>query len=89
MQFIVWLISAVNLWLGLRAALNAIGVLQTSKYSQATTIIFAILFLALGATGFYVTIVKHNPKLGLLVSVGPWLLAIVVLFVQMMTGDYR
>jgi hypothetical protein len=89
MKYVVWLVSALNVYMGLRAALNAIGVLQTSKYSQATTVIFAILFLGLGAAGFYVTIARSNPKLGLLVAVGPWLLAFVVLFITMVTSDYK
>jgi hypothetical protein len=81
--------SAVNVYLGLRGALNAVGVLQTSKYSQATTVVFAVLFLALGGAGFYYTIAKNNPKLGLLVSFGPWVLAVVVLFVQMITAKHQ
>jgi hypothetical protein len=89
MKYVVWLVSALNVYLGLRAFLNAIGVLQTSKYSQATTVIFAILFLGLGAAGFYVTIARNNPKLGMLVAVGPWLLALVVLFITMVTSDYK
>ena len=89
MKYFVWLASALNVYLGLRAFLNAIGVLQTSKYSQATTVIFAILFLGLGAAGFYVTIARNNPKLGMLVAIGPWLLALVVLFITMVTSDYK
>ena len=89
MKFFVWLISAVNVYFGLRGALNAIGVLQTSKYSQATTIIFAILFLTLGAAGFYFTIAKDNPKLGLLIAFGPWVLAAVVLFITMLTSSHQ
>ena len=89
MKYLVWLISAVNVYLGLRAALNAIGVLQTSKYSQATTVIFAILFLGLGVAGFYLTIAQNNPKLALLVAFGPWVLALVVLFITMVTSDYK
>lgn len=89
MKYLVWLISAVNGYLGLRALLNAIGVLQTSKYSQATTVIFAILFLGLGAAGFYISIAKNNPKLALLVAFGPWVLALVVLFITMLTSDYK
>jgi hypothetical protein len=87
-KLIVWVISAVNLWLGLRAALNVVGVLQTSKYAQSTTAIFALLFLGLGAAGFYVTVVKNDPRLGLIVSVGPWVLAAVILFVSMTTSRY-
>lgn len=89
MKYLVWLISAVNVYLGLRASLNAIGVLQTSKYSQATTVVFAILFLGLGAAGFYISIAKNNPKLALLVAFGPWVLALVLLFIQMVTSDYK
>ena len=89
MKYFVWLLSAINLWFGARSFLNAIGVLQTSKYSQATTWIFAILFLALGAAGFYLTIVRHNDKLGMLVAFGPWVLAIVVLFITMLTSNYQ
>jgi hypothetical protein len=89
MKYLVWLVSAVNVYFGLRCLLNAIGVLQTSKYSQATTVIFAVLFLGLGAAGFYVSIVKNNPKLGLVVAFGPWVLALVVLFITMITSDYK
>lgn len=69
--------------------LNAIGVLQTSKYSQASTVFFGILFLGLGAAGFYISVAKNNPKLALLVAFGPWVLALVVLFMTMLTSDYK
>jgi hypothetical protein len=87
-KVLVWAISAINLWLGLRAALNAVGVLQTSKYSQTTTILFALLFLGFGAAGFYATILRNDLRVGLLVSVGPWVLAAVILFVSMTTSRY-
>ena len=89
MKYLVWLLSVINLWFGGRSFLNAIGVLQTSKYSQATTVIFAVLFLALGVAGFYLSIVRHNDKLGLLVALGPWVLALVVLFITMLTSNYQ
>jgi len=88
-KYLVWLLSAANLWFGGRSFLNAIHVLQTSKYSQRTTVIFALLFLSLGAAGFYLSIARQNPKLGLLVALGPWVLAIVVLFVTMLTSNYQ
>jgi len=87
--YLVWLLSAANLWFGGRSFLNAIHVLQTSKYSQRTTVIFAVLFLGLGAAGFYLSIARHNPKVGLLVAAGPWVLALVVLFVTMLTSNYQ
>lgn len=89
MKYLVWLMSSVNVYFGLRCFLNAIHVLHTSKYSQTTTVIFAILFLTFGATGFYFTIAKGDAKLGLLVSVGPWLLSIAVMFLVMITGKQQ
>ena len=71
MKYLVWLLSAANLWFGGRSFLNAIHVLQTSKYSPRTDWVFAVLFLGLGVAGFYVSIARHNPKLGLVVAVGP------------------
>jgi len=89
MKFLVWLICAVNVYLGARCFLNAIHVLHTSKYSQSTTVIFAGLFLGLGAAGLYFSIFKPNMKLALLIAFGPWVLALVVLFVSMITGKYQ
>ncbi|MEW5917967.1 MAG: hypothetical protein AB1762_16305 [Gemmatimonadota bacterium] len=89
MKVFVWLISSVNLYFGLRALLNAVGILQTSKYAQTTTVIFAVLFLALGAAGFYFSTAKNNAKLGLLIAFGPWVLAAVVLFIQMTTSRHQ
>ena len=86
MKYLVWLISAVNVFFGLRCFLNAIHVLQTSKYSQSTTVVFAILFLGLGAAAFYFTIARNDPKLGLLIALGPWVLAVVILLIAMITG---
>ena len=63
--------------------------LDTSKYSQTATAIFAVLFLGLGAAGVYCSLVRNDQKLALLVAVGPWLLALVVLFISMTTSRYQ
>jgi len=89
MKYFVWLISAVNVYLGLRCLLNAIHVLHTSKYSQTTTVIFASLFLVLGAAGFYCSIVRNDIKLSLVLAFGPWILALVILFITMLTSKYQ
>ena len=86
MKYLAWLISAGNVYFGVRCFLNVIGVLQTSKYSQTATTIFAILFLGLGAAGFYVSIFQGRPGLSLLISVGPWVLSFVILLFSMLTG---
>ena len=89
MKYIVGLISALNVYFGLRCFLNAIHVLHTSKYSQTTTVIFTILFLGLGAAGLYFSMVKSDPKLGMLIAFGPWVLALVILFITMITSKYQ
>ncbi len=89
MKFLVWLLCAVDMYLGLRCFLNAIHVLHTSKYSQTTTVIFAVLFLGLGAAGFYFSIFKPNMKLALLIAFGPWLFGLAVLFITMITSKYQ
>ena len=88
MKPLAWLISAVNVYFGLRCLLNAVHVLHTSKYSQTSTVIFAILFLGLGAAGVYFLIARNEPKLALWISLGPWVLALVVLFITMVTSRY-
>ena len=87
-RLVVWLISALDLYLGVRCLLNAIGVLQTSKYGQATTVTFAILFTGLGALALYLLHVRHDNRMALLTAIGPWVLALVVLFITMVTSRY-
>lgn len=89
MKPIVWLVSTLNLYIGLRCFLNAIHVLHTSKYSQTATVIFALLFLGMGAAGLYVAITGKDLRLGLLIGVGPWVLALLVLLVTMATSSYQ
>ncbi len=73
----------------MRCFLNAIGVLQTGKYGQATTIIFAVLFTGLGALALYFLHVRHDNRMALLTAIGPWILAILVLFITMLTSRYQ
>ena len=89
MKPVVWLISALNLYIGLRCFLNAVHVLHTSKYSQTATTIFAVLFLGMGAAGFYVSLAGKDLKLGLLIGLGPWVLALLVVLVTMATSNYQ
>ena len=88
MKYLVWLISGVNVYFGIRCFLNAVHVLHTSKYSQATTVIFALLFLALGGAGFYFSLARGDNKVGLWISFGPWVLGLVILFISMVTSKY-
>ncbi|NOT37450.1 MAG: hypothetical protein HOP11_08740 [Saprospiraceae bacterium] len=89
MKYIIWIISIINVYLGIKAFLNVIHVLEDSKYSPGATAVFAILFLGLGVMGFYFSLIKMNYKLGLIISVGPWILGLIFLFIIMITSDYN
>lgn len=89
MKYFIWLISSVNIYFGFINLLNALNILQSSKYSKTATIVFALLFLTMGIGAFYLSIIKNNQKLGLLLSFGPWVLAILFMFIVMLTSDYK
>lgn len=89
MKYFAWIIAAINIYLGLRAFLNVVHVLHTSKYSPTATTIFAILFLGMGIGGFYFSILKSDYKIALLLGIGPWVLALIFLLFNMITGDYK
>lgn len=83
------IISLVNGYIGLRFFLNVIHVLNTSKYSKTATAIYAVLFLAMGALGLYFSFVKGENKMALWIGIGPWLIILVFLLINMLTGDYK
>jgi hypothetical protein len=89
MKFIIFAMSALNLYFGIRFLLNALHILHTSKYAQSSNIVFSILFIALGLTALYFVIFKHNNQLGLLFSIGPWVLGLLFLLINMLLGDYK
>lgn len=89
MKYVVWIMLVLNSYLGLRYFLNVIGVLRTTKYSKTATLVFAILFLGMGACGFYVYAFTNNLNMALLVSIGPWALALLFLLYNMLTSDYK
>jgi hypothetical protein len=88
MKYIIWILSILNIYIGMRCFLNVINVLQDSKYSQGATVVFAILFLSMGIGGLYFAW-KENYKLALLIELGPWVLGLLFLFVNMLIGDYK
>ena len=89
MKIVALLISALNLLLGTRSLLNVVGVLQTSKYAPATTAIFAFVFLGFAAASVWFAFWGGNPKLAFWLAVGPWALALVVLFLQMLFSSHQ
>jgi hypothetical protein len=89
MNYFTWFISSINLYMGLRYFLNAIHVLHTSKYSQRATVLFAILFTGMGVGGLYFSLVEKNNTVSLLLGMGPWILALLILLFNMLTSDYK
>ena len=88
-KILIGLISAVNLYIGLRFFLNVIHVLDTTKYSNTATAIYAFLFLAMGALGLYFSLFKSENKIAFWIGIGPWLIVLVFLLINMLTGDYK
>jgi uncharacterized protein (DUF983 family) len=64
-------------------------ILQTSKYSQTATLIYAIVFVGLAVLGFYFLFGKNNLKLSLWISIAPWFVILAFLFLNMIFGDYK
>ena len=88
-QILIVLIAAVNLYIGGRFFLNVIHVLQTSKYSKNATVVFAILFLCMGLLGLYFSFIKPDYSIALMIAIGPWAIALILLLLNMLMGDYK
>lgn len=82
-------ISGVNIYYGFWFLLNALNILQESKYSKASTIVIALLLLFMGVFAIYLIALKNLPRMALWVGIGPWLIALVFLFIVMITSDYH
>jgi len=89
MNYLVYLFSAINLYAGIRFLLNALGILQTSKYGQGSNIFFAVTLIGAGIAALYLSIVRQNQSLALLVDAIPWILTILLVVGNMIFGDYR
>ncbi|MCA9739026.1 MAG: hypothetical protein R3E98_07195 [Gemmatimonadota bacterium] len=89
MRILVSLVAALNLWFGVRAALNVLGILQTSKYGTPTTVLAALLGLGLGGYGAWLAWMGKDLRHGLLVGLAPWVLGVVVVFISLVVGDPR
>lgn len=76
-------------YIGIRFLLNVLHILHTSKYSKAATVIYAFLFLGLALWGLYLLLVKNNLRLGLWISIAPWVILLILLFLSMILGDYK
>jgi len=90
MQKVISIIFLIfDLYIGTRFLLNVLNILHTSKYSKGATLAYAIIFLSLSIIGFVLLFSKTNTKWLFWLGVGPWLLIIASLFINMIFGDYK
>jgi hypothetical protein len=89
MKIFFWVLCAFNIYQGLYFFLNVVNLLDSSKYSAKATVVFALLFLAMGAGGIYYALGKNNYRMALLLGLGPWVLGLVFLLFNMLFSDYK
>ena len=87
MKIAAWIMTGINLLFALRVLLSAFD--GSSKYSPGMTWLTAIVFLGLGAYGAYALLTGFPAKKALWIGVAPWLTLIVVMFIQLVTGDWQ
>ncbi|HRV52620.1 MAG: hypothetical protein BWX95_02217 [Bacteroidetes bacterium ADurb.Bin141] len=87
LKLISLIFLSLDAYLGIRFFLNVIGLLQTSKYSQGATLLYAIIFLSLAAVGIYFLFFRSNLKLALWISLAPWLLLFIIQLLSMIFSD--
>jgi hypothetical protein len=85
MKVVAWLMTAVNLLFGLRAAFSAAT--GDSKYSIGMTWLAGLLFLALGGYAVWALLGGKPARTALWSGVAPWLTLVVVMFIQLVVGD--
>ncbi|MEZ5067998.1 MAG: hypothetical protein R2847_05675 [Bacteroidia bacterium] len=86
LKLISLIFLSLDAYLGIRFFLNVIGLLQTSKYSQGATLLYAIIFLSLAAVGIYFcfSAATSNSPCGLAL---PWLLLFIIQLLSMIFSD--
>lgn len=88
-KFLAWIFILFNLYMGGNFLLNAIGVLQDSKYGVGATRLYAVLLLAMAGTAIYYLLAKSNAKMALWVGAGAWILIFLFLLANMIFGKYN
>jgi hypothetical protein len=89
MIYIIWILSLINIYYGAHYLLNALHILNNSKYSQGTTVLYAILFSMMGIGALIMLLMNDSPKWALLLNIGPWAIIFLILLFNMLTGDYK
>jgi hypothetical protein len=83
------LILLADAYLGIRFLLNSLNVLQTSKYGKGATLLYGILFTGLAIAGVYILFFRNLPRWALWISVGPWILLLMIQLAAMLFSDYK
>lgn len=89
MRVVAWIIAIINALFGLNALLNALGILQSSKYGNGTTWFVALLFTGLAAWSLYTLFGGGSARQALWLGLAPWLIALVVMFFTLALGNWQ
>ena len=88
-KILAWIFIFFNIYMGGNFFLNAIGILQDSKYSVGATRLYAVLLLAMAGESVYLMVAKSNAKMALWIGAGAWVLIFFILLANMIFGKYN
>lgn len=88
-KIFAWIFIAFNAYMGGDFLLNALGILQTSKYSPGATWLYAVVLLVMCGLGIYYGLVKSDYKMALWIGAGAWVLIFISLLANMIFGKYN
>ena len=89
MRYVVYIFSVINLYAGARFLLNALGILQTSKYGQGANVFFATTLITAGVLALYLSIARQSHSLAFLVDASPWIITLLLLVANLIFGDHK
>ncbi len=89
LKFIITMFLLLDLGIGINFLLNALHIFDNSKYSQGATILYSIIFIVLSVLGIYYLFFISNHRIALWISIGPWLLVFIILFLSMIFSNPR
>ena len=88
-KFLIWAIIALDAVFSFWWVLNALNILQASKYSNYANIIFAILFMGVAIAGSYFLQIKKDNSLSFLIVSAPWTIGFLILIASLIFGNYH
>lgn len=88
-KFLIWAIIALDASFGFWWILNALNILQSSKYSNYANTIFATLFCGVAIAGVYFLEIKKNNSLSFLIVSAPWTIGFLILMASLIFGNYK